>query len=88
MVTYQDSTFDITKFKPTKHFEERALERFGITAMQMTKFLKDNTPTNNVQLAAYNNRIQTISKNGIMFVLNPDSKEIITTYKSISPKIA
>ena len=82
------STFDLTKFKHSIHFEERALERFNVTSLQMKAFLKENSPVYDTHLSPIENRKQTLSKNGIMFILDVDKKEIITVYKSISPQIA
>lgn len=82
------STYDLTQFKPTTHFEERALERFNVPATQLKKFLKDSSPVYDTYLATFGNRIQAMSRTGNMFVLNPDTKELITVFKSISPKIA
>ena len=82
------STFDLTKFKHSIHFEERALERFNVTSLQMNTFIKENSPVYDTHLSPIENRKQTLSKNGIMFILDVDKKEIITVYKSISPQIA
>ena len=82
------STFDLTKFKHSIHFEERALERFNVTSLQMKAFLKENSPVYDTHLSPIENRKQTLSKNGIMFILDVDKKEIVTVYKSISPQIA
>ena len=82
------STFDLTKFKHSPHFEERALERFNVTSLQMKAFLKENSPVYDTHLSPIENRKQTLSKNGIMFILDVDKKEIVTVYKSISPQIA
>ncbi len=82
------STFDLTKFKHSIHFEERALERFNVTALQMNTFIKENSPVYDTHLSPIENRKQTLSKNGIMFILDVDKKEIVTVYKSISPQIA
>lgn len=82
------STFDLTKFKHSIHFEERALERFNVTSLQMNAFIKENSPVYDTHLSPIENRKQTLSKNGIMFILDVDKKEIITVYKSISPQIA
>ena len=82
------STFDLTKFKHSPHFEERALERFNVTSLQMNTFIKENSPVYDTHLSPIENRKQTLSKNGIMFILDVDKKEIITVYKSISPQIA
>ena len=82
------STFDLTKFKHSIHFEERALERFNVTSLQMNTFIKENSPVYDTHLSPIENRKQTLSKNGIMFILDVDKKEIVTVYKSISPQIA
>ena len=82
------STFDLTKFKHSIHFEERALERFNGTSLQMNTFIKENSPVYDTHLSPIENRKQTLSKNGIMFILDVDKKEIVTVYKSISPQIA
>ena len=82
------STVDLTKFKHSIHFEERALERFNVTSLQMNTFIKENSPVYDTHLSPIENRKQTLSKNGIMFILDVDKKEIITVYKSISPQIA
>ena len=82
------STFDLNKFKHSPHFEERALERFNVTSLQMKAFIKENSPVYDTHLSPIENRKQTLSKNGIMFILNTDKKEIVTVYKSISPQIA
>ena len=82
------STFDLNKFKHSPHFEERALERFNVTSLQMNAFIKENSPVYDTYLSPIENRKQTLSKNGIMFILNTDKKEIVTVYKSISPQIA
>lgn len=82
------STFDLNKFKHSPHFEERALERFNVTSLQMKAFIKENSPVYDTHLSPIENRKQTLSKNGIMFILDVDKKEIVTVYKSISPQIA
>lgn len=87
-MTKLQSAYDLSQFKTTAHFEERALERFGIPATQIKKFLKDSSPIYDTFLATASNRIQAMSKTGTMFVINPNTKEVITVFKSISPQIA
>ena len=82
------SVYDLTTFKPTSHFEERALERFGITSIEIKQFLKESSPAYDTYISTAGNRIQVLSPKGIMFILNPTTKEIVTVYRSISPSIA
>ena len=71
----------------TQHFIERAKERFDIDQPDIKDFISDNQNVQDTGLSPIRNRRNLLSDKGILFVVDDDTRRILTCYKSIDPKI-
>lgn len=71
----------------SKHFVERAMERFNLTEEELDKFLADQGELLDTQLSPLPNRRNLLSEKGILFIVDDSNHVIVTCYSSIPPQV-
>ena len=85
------NNYVLLNYIPTTHALQRIEERFGIPPTEVANFLRENQESGLTETPFEEDmggtQVRVRSKNGIMFVLDTESKMIITAYQSVSPDI-
>lgn len=77
----------LTKYGRSKHFIERAVERFNLSEDQLDEFLANQGELRDTQLSPQPNRRNLLSEKGILFVVDDTNQVLVTCYASIPPHV-
>ena len=80
--------YNLLEYKPTAHFLERVNERFGVQPHELNQFLKEHQSSNFTEIPNEEKRVNACSNRGIMFVLDTESKTLVTAFDVVNPSIA
>ena len=80
--------YNLLEYKPTAHFLERINERFGVQPHELNQFLKEHQNSNFTEIPNEEKRANACSNRGIMFVLDTESKTLVTAFDVVNPSIA
>ena len=80
--------YNLLEYKPTAHFLERINERFGVQPHELNQFLKEHQNSNFTEIPNEEKRVNACSNRGIMFVLDTESKTLVTAFDVVNPSIA